>query len=96
MPRLGYGDKTDLTPHKFGVASASPTVRSSPWWIDCLANRGTFVPTTVVYFTAFFQASFNSAANTTTNGCNFMCEGGSCIVRGGDALPAELMNFAIE
>ena len=64
--------------------------------IDCLGGRGTFIPTTEVYYTAFFQASFNSAANTTMNGCVFMCEGGTCIVRGGDALPAELMNFAIE
>ncbi len=36
------------------------------------------------------------AFNVTENGCQFNCDGGSCIVRGGDGLPVELMDFAIE
>ncbi len=43
------------------------------------------------------QARFSeSAHNTTQNGCTFMCPGGTCRVRGGDALPVELMHFGVE
>ncbi len=36
------------------------------------------------------------ASNTTGNGCTFNCQGGTCRIRGGDALPVELMDFGIE
>ena len=34
--------------------------------------------------------------NVTSNGCTFNCPGGTCRVRGADALPVELMEFSIE
>jgi len=49
--------------------------------------------TTTARLTARFAAT---ASNTSANGCIFNCGGGSCIVRGGDALPVELMEFTID
>ena len=47
--------------------------------------------------TALLLARWPSAAsNTAMNGCTFNCDGGTCRVRGGDALPVELMEFGIE
>ncbi len=39
----------------------------------------------------------DSANNATGNGCTFNCQGGgTCRLRGGDGMPVELMDFAIE
>ena len=48
------------------------------------------------YYAQIVAIFLSSAANVTENGCVFNCEGGSCIVRGGDGLPVELMAFEIE
>lgn len=49
------------------------------------------------YYTAHLIARFASAAaNNAANGCIFVCPGGTCQVRGGDGLPVELMDFAVE
>lgn len=48
-------------------------------------------------FTAVLRVGFaDPASNQTSNGCTFNCPGGTCIVRGGDGLPVELMQFKVE
>ncbi len=48
------------------------------------------------FYTARLRAVWaNSVDNSTANGCTFICPGGTCRVRGGDALPVELMDFTI-
>jgi len=45
---------------------------------------------------AQLAATFASPASSMpSNGCSFMCPGGTCQVRGGDALPVELMEFSV-
>ncbi len=56
--------------------------------INCSVNDLSFINQLQVRFD-------NSAANSNMNGCTFNCEGGTCRVRGGDALPVELMDFGI-
>lgn len=47
-------------------------------------------------YTAFFAAVFSeSSSNTPNNGCSFNCALGACQVRGGTALPVELLRFGI-
>ena len=50
-----------------------------------------------VFFTARLRAVWSSSAdNVTANGCTFVCPGGTCRVRGGDALPVELLDFSVD
>ena len=64
---------------------------------QCSWVTGYIYSTLTNYYTANLIARFASAAaNTTANGCIFVCPGGTCRVRGGDALPIELMDFAVE
>ena len=56
---------------------------------NCIANATLISASIVVEFS-------NVAHNTILNGCTFNCDGGTCRVRGGDALPVELMGFSVE
>ncbi len=64
----------------------------------CFATRNaTHNGTSNDYRTAFLSANFAVAShNMTSNGCTFVCGGGTCKVRGGDALPVELLGFGVE
>ncbi len=58
-------------------------------------------PTQCLAFRSSYEAGLQAnwpltASNTTANGCTFNCDGGTCRVRGGDALPVELMEFSVE
>ncbi len=55
----------------------------------CLATRSASAVQLLVLFPS-------ATANATGNGCTFNCDGGTCRVRGGDALPVELMDFSVE
>lgn len=64
--------------------------------ISCLAARFVTSSYGSLTYTGQLTASFLSgAANVTANGCLFNCGGGSCLVRGGDGLPVELMSFSV-
>ncbi len=65
--------------------------------ISCLALRFVTSSYGSLTYTGLLTVSFlTGAANVTANGCLFNCEGGSCRVRGGDALPVELMSFSVD
>jgi len=68
------------TTMKFGV--------NPPNLCDVVVDPGV----AAVLFVGFAATSHN----ITGNGCTFNCAGGTCRVRGGDALPVELMEFSVE
>ncbi len=56
---------------------------------NCRTFRSPSIAALLLYFS-------NPGSNTSSNGCTFNCDGGTCRVRGGDALPVELMDFSVE
>jgi hypothetical protein len=64
----------------------------------------TFCQALAQNLTTIFSAGANvrwgsasaATANNTANGCTFICQGGSCRMRGGDTLPVELMDFSVD
>ena len=65
----------------------------------CNAVKSTSPFPSGISYVAFFHLAFpDNAHNITQNGCTFACDGGAnvCRVRGGDALPVELMDFSVQ
>lgn len=101
------GNATILSNTMFHLAyvSSNPGGTMGPLYdfigIGCSSTAfGTMAPTQCnsvkTTTTARLTAQFaNAISNTTMNGCIFNCQGGTCRVRGGDALPVELMDFEI-
>jgi hypothetical protein len=79
-----------------GATGADPCGGGQPFGTG-VTNCSSYYGTGIAFFIADFASS---AANNTLNGCSFGCPAGpspttTCIVRGGDALPVELMGFSI-
>lgn len=59
---------------------------------QCSAIMGSFGGVAYAQVRAIWP---DASSNTTMNGCNFICGGGACTIRGGDALPVELLDFSV-
>lgn len=90
--------------HTFIGSAGCSTSKFGPVPPDqCVAVRFSGFPTgnpAGNYKTAFVWARWTESASSLwhapSNGCVFMCPGGTCTVRASDGLPVELMHFGVE
>ena len=92
---VAHAGGTTVAPFAFigaGCSGSVPTGTMPP--SQCLAGTHSIVG--IADFVAQWPSAAARTAAGTMDGCRFTCPGGPCFVRATDALPVELMEFAVD